>query len=464
MRIVDATELNRILEKHNDWVISHEQKGERADLSNCDLTGHNFRNKVLIKAIFRGSILANTDFTSSNCSWADFRKSDISNSTLCSAKFQYATFIHANLENTDLTNACFKNSVFKMTNLAGAIIHNTSFIQARLINIDFSNVTIDDSDLSGALLLNSKNIDSDIWSDVVLSGIITDALSVKDIPIEGRKKYGYSFVLVQPYAIIRTLEIPRKYKQAGLSVLTYFARILEQKYPNQEIGFSINQQGKKVTLIVETDKAHKSIVEATLDLYENVANSNISPEDFMHTPAEILELRTQLRIAETQVSFYKDMMHFRDKIIDDKEKEISRFFKLVEHAHHIVEDPDPEYIVNHPHEGMTNAKQLEDISFGIKLIRQNLHDLKNELNSPVNLVDEIRSVYKKFEDYCNQSGKVNVKEVIEDTGLKKLLGEIEETSRVAKGALDVTDKGVTIIGKLVNLYNKIAAILGSSIL
>ena len=119
MRHVTREELNIILEKHKLW-LSGDYGGERADLSETDLSGVNL-----------GEV--------------NLRGADLSRANLVKAKLGEVNLSGANLRGADLSLAELCGANLRETNLRGADLREANLIVANL-----SEVNLRRADLSGA--------------------------------------------------------------------------------------------------------------------------------------------------------------------------------------------------------------------------------------------------------------------------------------------------------------------------
>lgn len=109
-------------------------------------------------------------------------------------------------------------------------------------------------------------------------------------------------------SLIREISFPPEYKEAGISILSYFSRVLEHKYPNIDAAVTITQQGTKVTLKVESGEGELEIIEKALTEYGKVVSGEMAPKDFVQAPFAILELNNRLEIARLELRL-KEQAH-----------------------------------------------------------------------------------------------------------------------------------------------------------
>jgi len=117
--------------------------------------------------------------------------------------------------------------------------------------------------------------------------------------------------------INRSIEFPPEYHSAGLGILNYFGSVLRNKYPEQNAKVKIEQDGFKVRMIIETKDGDKEIIEKALKEYELVVRGEQPPESLTSDALQVIELKTELRIAHTRFEAQKDLLAHKDKELDD---------------------------------------------------------------------------------------------------------------------------------------------------
>ncbi|EKD87295.1 MAG: hypothetical protein ACD_36C00159G0003 [uncultured bacterium] len=102
-------------------------------------------------------------------------------------------------------------------------------------------------------------------------------------------------------SIVREILFPSTYKDAGVSILSYFARVLEEKYPNTEATVAISQKGDNVTLKIESDEGELERIEKTLSEYGQVVKGVLLPSKFLPSTIAALELKNKLEIVRMEL-------------------------------------------------------------------------------------------------------------------------------------------------------------------
>jgi len=132
--------------------------------------------------------------------------------------------------------------------------------------------------------------------------------------------------------IIRLIEFPAEYQQAGMSILSYFSKILNKKYTNQKVSVTIKQEDLKVTMIIETPDGKRDEIEKTLYEYGLVVTGKMEPQKFVDDQFEILELQNQLTWAKAQIETQNRIMNYQDEEIKKKDIRIDKFLSIMENA------------------------------------------------------------------------------------------------------------------------------------
>ena len=122
-------QLNEILKKHKKW-LDNEDGGERADLTNANLTYANLTNANLTYANLTNANLTYADLTNANLTNAN-----LTNANLTNANLKHADLTYADLTNADLTNADLKRANLTNANLTCAKLKHTDLTYA---DLDFS--------------------------------------------------------------------------------------------------------------------------------------------------------------------------------------------------------------------------------------------------------------------------------------------------------------------------------------
>ena len=122
--------------------------------------------------------------------------------------------------------------------------------------------------------------------------------------------------------LIRELEFPPEYKESVVSILSYFSRVVEQKYPNISARVTIGQQGNAISLKVETDEGEIETIERTLNDYGLVVTGKKPATDLFDNPASVLELRNRLEIVTLELRLKEDAHRMLSTCHEDRIKSL----------------------------------------------------------------------------------------------------------------------------------------------
>jgi uncharacterized protein YjbI with pentapeptide repeats len=140
-------ELKEILRKHDLWVQSDGEEGERADLSYAYLTGAD-----LSEANLRDADLSEADLPRADLSEADLPRADLSEANLTGADLSKANLWGADLSEADLWDADLSYAYLTGADLSEANLTGADLSKANLWDADLSEADLWDADLSEAYL------------------------------------------------------------------------------------------------------------------------------------------------------------------------------------------------------------------------------------------------------------------------------------------------------------------------
>lgn len=115
------------------------------------------------------------------------------------------------------------------------------------------------------------------------------------------KKLQKELLINNKERIIRSIKFSTEHKQAGISILSYFSEIVEQRYPNKTVSIKIEQDGMLVRLCIETEKGDKEIIEKTLNSYGSVVTELENIDKLLENPIHIAQLENKLEMAKLEI-------------------------------------------------------------------------------------------------------------------------------------------------------------------
>ena len=132
--------------------------------------------------------------------------------------------------------------------------------------------------------------------------------------------------------IIKSISFAPEHHVAGLSILQNFGSVLNKKYPNGGVAFSIQQIGTKIIMTIEHPEGDKEIIEEYLTNYGLVVFEKITPEQYTCDPVEIMDLKRQiiqykgeLEWANEKKMMIEGIVSRQDSIIKRQETDLAYF-------------------------------------------------------------------------------------------------------------------------------------------
>jgi len=125
MRDISAEKLIKILEEHEKWHSTDGEEGERANLSDVDLSGANLSDVDLSGANLSRVNLSGANLSGAKFCEADLRGADLSDADLRGTDFFRADLSEANLSEADLRGAMLYSADLSSANLSGADLEGT---------------------------------------------------------------------------------------------------------------------------------------------------------------------------------------------------------------------------------------------------------------------------------------------------------------------------------------------------
>ena len=167
---MEKAELTKILALHRKW-LNDEEGGERASLSNANLSGANLRDANLSCAVLHGA-----NFFDANLCGANFFDANLCGANLSGAKSFDADLHCAGLLGADLRGAGLLGADLRGAGLLGADLRG-----ADLRGADLSGADLRDADLSGANLRGAKLFDTDLRG-AKLTDVTTNEITIGFYP------------------------------------------------------------------------------------------------------------------------------------------------------------------------------------------------------------------------------------------------------------------------------------------
>lgn len=122
--------------------------------------------------------------------------------------------------------------------------------------------------------------------------------------------------------IENSISFSKEHFPAGISILQFFGKLLQEKYPNEKVSVSIKQEGLKVTMTIETPDGKKEEIEEYLNRYGMVVTNQITPQEFASNPIQLIELKQELREAQNKILFQQELLSLKDDTYKNRIKSL----------------------------------------------------------------------------------------------------------------------------------------------
>lgn len=134
--------------------------------------------------------------------------------------------------------------------------------------------------------------------------------------------------------IARSIEFPPEYWEAGTSILSYFSRILNVKYPDKKIKVRIEQEDLTLRMVIDNLDGEREEIEKTLDDYALVVTGKLEAEKFLSDPLEVFRLNQKLEIAHLELRNTRQLLAFtkdnNQQRLASLEAQVKTFSRIIE--------------------------------------------------------------------------------------------------------------------------------------
>lgn len=202
--------------------------------------------------------------------------------------------------------------------------------------------------------------------------------------------------------IIRTIEFPPEYHSAGISILQNFGKLLRDKYGDTPAKISIVQNNLTVKMIIEPPNGKKIEVEDYLSRYGLVVKGELEPEDLLTDPKQILELKTELRMAQTRLEIQREQTKLISTLYASKitslEEQIGWLRNQISNGLTNQKNNFTELLLLLSETNKTNQELLGN--FISSLVNQDLRELKLTIND---LEEKQPNDYSRLKDFISDT-------------------------------------------------------------
>jgi len=434
--------LEQIIMLHAGWLESEGKYGERAIFENLDLRGISLDEFNLKRAKFRGVNLEKASFYRANLEGADLR-----NANLYKANLKESNFYEANL-----SDACLEDASLNLAVLRKSSLNNANLRNADLSGVDLHKADLTSADLSWTNLMDANmyrvKIENTVFDESILFRIKTDNRTASQLPLESLRRYGKT-IFVESYEvktrIVRSIEFPPEYHQAGMAILQMFGRAIKTKYPERKAKVRIEQDDLKVKMVVEPFEGETEIFEKALDEYGLVITGQISVEEYTSDRDLILELKNELRLAHARIEFQKDLIAYKNSDVD-------RLYRLLDSG---IRNPPQISMVTSASAQLNSEIHVNfEIAPQIDMMHGILRELRDEV--PTEETRTVRELQESLQEIENASSKQEVARSPAMSKFRRFLDTVDKADKTTGKVIQTANDGIDMARQLAGYYNEIA--------
>lgn len=226
----------------------------------------------------------------------------------------------------DLFIAVISSEIFYISK-KNDIVYLTSNFEFNLLNWD-KPISVKQcydylSNCYGEIEKLSFSIESDNYFDIYIENEVNNKETIFDTFLRSKEKLDeILFEAINEFKVEKIINFSAEYLTAGISILQYFGKLLQEKYPNEKVSVSIKQQDLKVTMTIETPDGKKEEIEEYLNRYGMVVTNQITPQEFASNPIQLIELKQELREAQNKILFQQELLSLKDDTYKNRIKSL----------------------------------------------------------------------------------------------------------------------------------------------
>lgn len=255
--------------------------------------------------------------------------------------------------------------------------------------------------------------------------------------------------------IVREIAFEPQHRQAGISILSYFSRVVENRYPDINVKVRIEQDNELIRLVIETPNGEKEVIEKLLGSYGEVVNGTKSPESLYGSDILTLELKSELRIANARIENQKELILVQgNQIRDLKELFGTSLINSDDHVQYITMAP-----AFQNNNRVVNLEYASDCKSEVSYLLNEI--VKQYEGSNSSAIEELEGL----KDSINKKVKIDDKNEVKNStwlqNLKRVIEEANEKGSKINSIFDSLSEGVVKAQKLAEKYNSIAEWCGA---
>lgn len=239
------------------------------------------------------------------------------------------------------------------------------------------------------------------------------------------------------------IEFPPEYYQAGLGILNYFSQYLHKNYPDENATVKIEQNGQSIRLIIISEDGDREVIEKALTEYEMIVTGNGNPEDFTNSKELVLELKSELRVAQVRVETQQDIIGY---LQSDKSKLANLLEKALKQEKHTTIEVNPKFQNN------LSVVNNNIVNEAVPLIEK-MKDVFSDTDEPYMLLNNLENSLKEL---VNEENPEKIKNSKPMQSFRDFIEKVNNGNDSIGETIRASENAFETFKKLAGKYNKIA--------
>lgn len=253
--------------------------------------------------------------------------------------------------------------------------------------------------------------------------------------------------LINNNQFVRSIEFKPEDFHTGVNILNYFGSYLTQQYPDQNAHVTIGQQGRQVTLTVQTDTGDTDVIVRAFDEYGMIMSGSQPPNKYVNDPVFIAKLENKIELLNAELNAERRLTNLQASTIS----------KLIKTVQSSVANPHPIHILN----SNTNTTSITlSIQNEISSISNTLDEIIQELDKSQSLREELSKLKEELELLKNEPDKSKIQASSAFKKLGELVSKINKGMEFTENIFATGKKGMELVYKLAPHFDHLQRLIG----
>ncbi|EGR1121857.1 cell division FtsZ family protein [Vibrio parahaemolyticus] len=183
---------------------------------------------------------------------------------------------------------------YQLSDAKACLVNITAGLDMRLDEFEIIGNAVKEILGDHATVIIGTSLEPEMMDTMAVTIVIT---GLPELPIDKSIPHD----LFDMVTLSKSIAFDSHQASAGLSILSYFNEFLHQQYSGIEAKVSINQEGSKITLIVETASGEVEKVEKSLYEFGLVVVQQKSANEVLKSSFDVEKLQMKLEFAELEL-------------------------------------------------------------------------------------------------------------------------------------------------------------------